>query len=117
MNRVVLQRPSEARSQRKDGPGTCDRSLSTASADDPAAAARLDSLGQALPLEGRPLGFYITRRIRDSLGERALAEVVGDPIGWLEAYQRAARSPACPRLSDAAVGCRVHEVTGKSGGG
>lgn len=82
-----------------------DRALATALEDDLSAAVRLDSLGQSLPLEGRPLGYFMTRRIRDVLGDGALAAVAGDPLGWLEAYQRAARSPGCtcPVLSDAAM--------------
>jgi hypothetical protein len=50
-----------------------------------------DSLNRTLPLEGRPLGFHITRTIREASGDAPLQAAIGDPVAWLEAYERATR--------------------------
>jgi hypothetical protein len=45
-----------------------------------------DSLNRALPLEGRPLGFHITSRIRAAKGDAVLRATIGDPVAWVDAY-------------------------------
>ena len=54
-----------------------------------------DSVGKALPIEGRPLGMYIARAIGRQLGDRAFAAIAGDPVGYMRAYERAADAPGC----------------------
>ena len=68
-----------------------------AEAGDGVVRAVADSLNRALPLEGRPLGFYITQRIRTS-GDEALREAMGDPVAWIETYQRATRGMSASTL-------------------
>jgi hypothetical protein len=64
-----------------------------------------DLLAKSLPLEGRPLGMFITRSIRRTLGDARIAATVGDPFGWLLAYADAAKQErcACPTLSRRSV--------------
>jgi hypothetical protein len=64
-----------------------------------------DSLRRALPQEGRPIGYFMTRVIREQLGDEQLAATVGDPRAWLEKYDEAAAHAAreTPRLSRAWV--------------
>lgn len=52
-------------------------------------------LGKSLPLEGRPLGMYITRGIRQASGDARIAATVGDPFTWLLAYAEAAQRKRC----------------------
>jgi hypothetical protein len=74
-----------------------DVALGAAAADsDGRVAAVADSLQSKLPLEGRPLGFFITQSIRVSQGERALQACIGDPVAWIEAYQRGAATKLSP---------------------
>jgi hypothetical protein len=54
-----------------------------------------DSVATVLPLEGRPLGYFMTAAIRRQLGDAELAATIGDPAAWLQAYGRAARLNAC----------------------
>jgi hypothetical protein len=49
------------------------------------------ALGRELPLEGRPLGFHMTRTIRKRLGDARLKAVVGDPLAWYAAFGEATR--------------------------
>jgi hypothetical protein len=49
------------------------------------------TFGRALPLEGRPLGFHMTRIIRRKFGDARLKNLVGDPIAWYAAFVDAAR--------------------------
>ena len=71
-----------------------------AEAGDGVVMAVADSLNRALPLEGRPLGFYITWRIRTAAGDAALQATIGDPVAWLETYGRSGGrlDPATLRL-------------------
>ena len=64
-----------------------------------------DSLSKSLPLEGRPLGMFITRSIRRTLGDARIAATVGDPHAWMLAYAEAARRKDCdcPPLSQRSV--------------
>ncbi len=64
-----------------------------------------DSLGKALPMEGRTLGMYMARAIRRQLGDGAFAAIAGDAVAYMRAYEQAARKPecACAPLSDAAM--------------
>lgn len=61
--------------------------------------ARLDSLARTLPIggsmAGRAVGAYMIRAIRRELGAHALATVVGDPVSYVLAYQKAASRPSC----------------------
>ena len=52
-------------------------------------ASAVAALGRDLPLEGRPLGFHMTRLIRQKLGDARLKTVVGDPLAWYEAFLEA----------------------------
>jgi len=54
-----------------------------------------DLLAKSLPLEGRPLGMYITRAIRRAFGDARIASTVGDPFTWLLAYAEAAKLKRC----------------------
>lgn len=77
-----------------------------AMAADPAALATLAAAAaKELPLEGRPLGMYLTQAIRRVLGDARLAGVVADPVGFFAAYQEAALKPQCrcPRFSSEAM--------------
>jgi len=52
-------------------------------------------LGKTLPLEGRPLGMYITRSIRQASGDARIAATVGDPLTWLLKYAEGAERKRC----------------------
>ena len=49
----------------------------------------IDAFGRTLALEGRPLGFYMTRVIRHDLGDDRLKTLVGDPFAWYLAFTKA----------------------------
>lgn len=49
-------------------------------------AKTVETLGRQLPLEGRPLGFHMTRVIRRKLGDERLKALVGDPLAWYAAF-------------------------------
>lgn len=59
----------------------------------------------SLPLEGRPVGFFMARTIIDQLGKEQLAAVLGDPFGFVRLYNEAANrtAGALPCFSEAAV--------------
>lgn len=71
--------------------------------DSPRLNAAADSLARALPLEGRPVGYFITHHIRHHLGDPKLAATVGSPAAWLNAYRAAAAVPdcGCPMVDEA----------------
>lgn len=71
------------------------RALSRALTDSSRGAAEIDSIARSLPLEGRPIGAWITGAIRRVHGDRRVRETVGDPIGWMLAFASAAREPRC----------------------
>lgn len=58
-----------------------------------------------VPLEGRPVGFFMARAIIDRLGKERLAVVLGDPFGFVRLYNEAAALPPgpLPCFSEAAV--------------
>ena len=61
--------------------------LNTAAArGDDVVKAVADSLNRSLPLEGRPVGFYITEQIRRHAADRAIVGVAGDVVAWVNAY-------------------------------
>ncbi|MEO8334116.1 MAG: DUF5700 domain-containing putative Zn-dependent protease [bacterium] len=64
-----------------------------------------ESLARSLPLEGRPLGMYITGSIRRTFGDARVAATVGDPFAWMLDYAEAAKRArcGCPTLSRVAV--------------
>lgn len=80
--------------------------LLIAAAESPASAGPMsDLLAKSIPLEGRPLGMFITRSIRRTLGDARIVATVGDPFAWMLAYADAARHErcGCPVLSRRSV--------------
>lgn len=47
------------------------------------------------------VGYFITRAIREHLGDGRLIGTLGNPVAWIRAYQQAAGMPSCdcPPLS------------------
>ena len=66
-----------------------ERLAKAGAAGDSVVRAVADSLNRTLPVEGRPLGFHITRTIRRRAGDAVLQAMIGDPVAWIEAYDRA----------------------------
>lgn len=93
--------------------GALNRSLSAVASDSAELEAEARRIADSLPLEGRPIGFFITRTIRRQLGDARLASTVGSPRGWLRAYREAARMSGCrcPTLDQSWTG-RVGGRTG-----
>jgi hypothetical protein len=75
--------------------------LIEALADSARAVERIQDIGRTLPLEGRPIGSWITTAIRRTLGDARLAATAGDAAAWLLTYTEAARAQrcACPSLA------------------
>jgi hypothetical protein len=65
----------------------------------------VDSVNRELPLEGRPVGMFMARAFRRTLGDAKLASTVGDAVAFFLAYSDAASRPECrcPLLSSTAL--------------
>ncbi|MEO5818010.1 MAG: DUF5700 domain-containing putative Zn-dependent protease [Gemmatimonadaceae bacterium] len=72
-----------------------DAMLLAAAASPATLGAMSELLAKSLPLEGRPLGMYLTRGIRRALGDARIRATVGDPFTWLLAYAQAAERKRC----------------------
>ena len=66
-----------------------------------------DSVGEALPLEGRPVGMYMARAIRRELGDASFKALAGDPVAFFTDYQRASKRASCQCVSFSAEAMRM----------
>jgi hypothetical protein len=87
------------------GVATLNRMLESIASDSARAKATVDSVNRELPLEGRPVGMYMARSIRRTLGDARFASTVGDAVEYFVVYAEAASRPdcRCPSFSPSAL--------------